>query len=95
MGGSHAPRRGELVPLLAELDDDEDEVLQAIAHELGGLMELVGGPDHASVLLVPLEKLAQVEEVAVRDRVRGRVAGRGALLGSHFVVSLAGCRVHH
>jgi ABC-type multidrug transport system permease subunit len=81
---------GELVPLLAELDDDEvscfqlfqykmipiqypiiiqDEVLQAIAHELGGLIELVGGAAHCAVLLVPLERLAQVEEVAVRDRV--------------------------
>ena len=26
---------GELIPLLAELDDDEDEVLQAIAQQLG------------------------------------------------------------
>lgn len=60
--------RAELVPLLAELDDDEDEVLQALAHELGGLMDLVGGPAHAAALLVPLEKLAQTEEVAVRDR---------------------------
>lgn len=57
------------MPLLAELDDDEDEVLQAIAHELGSLIELVGGAAHCAVLLVPLEKLAQVEEVAVRDRV--------------------------
>ena len=43
-------------------------MLQAIAHELGGLTELVGGAQHCAVLLVPLEKLAQVEEVVVRDR---------------------------
>jgi serine/threonine-protein phosphatase 2A regulatory subunit A len=43
-------------------------VLQAIAHELGSLVELVGGAAHCTVLLVPLEKLAQVEEVVVRDR---------------------------
>ncbi len=43
-------------------------MLQAIAHELGSLVELVGGAAHCTVLLVPLEKLAQVEEVVVRDR---------------------------
>lgn len=60
--------RNELIPLLAELDDDEDEVLQAIAHELGSLGDLVGGSSHCTVLLNPLERLAQVEEVVVRDR---------------------------
>ncbi len=31
-------------------------------------MDLIGGPSHCAVLLGPLEKLAQVEEVVVRDR---------------------------
>lgn len=44
------------------------QVLQAIAHELGSLIELVGGAAYCAVLLGPLEKLAQVEEVVVRDR---------------------------
>ncbi len=51
---------GELIPLLAELDDDEDEVLQAIAQQLGGLIELVGGSAQCGVLLVPLVRESSV-----------------------------------
>jgi serine/threonine-protein phosphatase 2A regulatory subunit A len=48
--------------------DDEDEVLLALGEELGGLVDLVGGKEHAHVLLGPLESLAGVEETVVRDR---------------------------
>jgi len=59
--------RDELIPFLNESIDDEDEVLRALAEELGNFVDFVGGPLHASVLLTPLETLATVEETAVRD----------------------------
>jgi len=48
--------------------DEEDEVLLALAEELGNFVLYVGGPEHASVLLTPLETLATVEETMVRDK---------------------------
>ncbi|KAJ0401076.1 hypothetical protein ATCC90586_000760 [Pythium insidiosum] len=60
--------RSELVPFLREATDDEDEVLVALAEELGAFVDLVGGPQHATVLVEPLEVLAAVEETVVRDR---------------------------
>ena len=49
--------------------DDEDEVLLAVAGELANFSEYVGGPEYAHYLLGPLENLAAVEEVLVRDKV--------------------------
>ncbi len=49
--------------------DDEDEVLVAIAEELGQLIDFVGGPPSAHTLLNPLAALAAVEETVVRDKV--------------------------
>lgn len=49
--------------------EDEDEVLLAMAEELGNLIEHVGGNDHAHVLLLPLETLCAMEEALVRDKV--------------------------
>jgi serine/threonine-protein phosphatase 2A regulatory subunit A len=49
--------------------DDEDEVLLALAEELGNFVEYVGGKDHAHIILGPLENLAAVEETLVRDKV--------------------------
>jgi len=60
--------RDELVPFLNESLDDEDEVLLAMAGELGKLVPLVGGGEHARCLLAPLEQLAAVEETLVRDK---------------------------
>mmetsp|Transcript_15037 Transcript_15037/g.21282 ORF Transcript_15037/g.21282 Transcript_15037/m.21282 type:complete len:656 (+) Transcript_15037:190-2157(+) len=59
--------REELVPFLTDGVDDEDEVLMAIASSLGKLVNHVGGPDHASSLLPPLELLLTVEENTVRE----------------------------
>ena len=62
--------RDELVPFLSECIDDEDEVLLALADELGkGMDEYLGGPEYAHLLLQPLEHLAVVEETLVRDKV--------------------------
>ena len=60
--------RAELIPFLADSNDDEDEVLLAMAEELGNFVPYVGGPPHAHCLLPALENLSQVEETVVRDK---------------------------
>lgn len=60
--------RSELLPFLVDNNDDEDEVLLAMAEELGKFVPYVGGPNHAHTLLQPLEQLSQVEETVVRDK---------------------------
>lgn len=62
--------RQELVPFLQDSVDDEDEVLLALAEELGTFDEYIGGKEHAHILLGPLENLSAVEETLVRDKVR-------------------------
>lgn len=57
-----------LTPSLDSVED-EDEVLTAIAEELGDFVEYVGGAEYAHVLLPPLEHLAVIEEPLVRDKV--------------------------
>ena len=46
--------RDELIPFLTDTIYDEDEVLLALAEQLGLFTNLVGGPEHAYVLLVSL-----------------------------------------
>ncbi|MBA0727560.1 hypothetical protein Golax_000537 [Gossypium laxum] len=60
--------RSELIPFLSENNDDDDEVLLAMAEELGVFIPYVGGVEHAHVLLTPLETLCTVEETCVRDK---------------------------
>eukprot|EP00057_Strongylocentrotus_purpuratus_P007987 XP_011662461.1 PREDICTED: serine/threonine-protein phosphatase 2A 65 kDa regulatory subunit A alpha isoform isoform X3 [Strongylocentrotus purpuratus] len=60
--------RGELIPFLTDTIYDEDEVLLALAEQLGSFTPLVGGPEHVFCLLPPLESLATVEETVVRDK---------------------------
>jgi serine/threonine-protein phosphatase 2A regulatory subunit A len=65
--------REELIVFLQESVDDEDEVLLALAEELGrDFEEYIGGKEHAHLLLGPLENLSAVEETVVRDKVRVR-----------------------
>lgn len=49
--------------------DDEEEVLLALAEVLGQFLDYVGGPAHAMHVIRILEKLCQVEETTVRDKV--------------------------
>merc|ERR1712050_219823 len=63
--------RSELIPFLTDTIYDEDEVLLALAEQLGTFPPLVGGPDHVHCLLPPLESLATVEETIVRDKAVG------------------------
>ncbi|XP_029668414.1 LOW QUALITY PROTEIN: serine/threonine-protein phosphatase 2A 65 kDa regulatory subunit A alpha isoform-like [Formica exsecta] len=60
--------RSELIPFLTETIYDEDEVLLALAEQLGTFTPLVGGPEYVHCLLPPLESLATVEETVVRDK---------------------------
>ena len=61
--------RSELIPFLTDTIYDEDEVLLALAEQLGTFTPLVGGKEHVHCLLPPLESLATVEETIVRDKV--------------------------
>lgn len=60
--------RDELIPFLEDSVDDDDEVLVALAEELGELVDCTGGGDHAHNLLTPLEGLATQEETIVREK---------------------------
>ena len=60
--------RSELIPFLTDTIYDEDEVLLALAEQLGNFTPLVGGAEHVNCLLPPLESLATVEETIVRDK---------------------------
>ncbi|CAF4487605.1 unnamed protein product, partial [Rotaria magnacalcarata] len=44
--------RTELIPFLTDTIYDEDEVLLALAEQLGTFTQLVGGETHVHVLLV-------------------------------------------
>eukprot|EP00096_Caligus_rogercresseyi_P006517 TRINITY_DN229_c1_g1_i3.p1 TRINITY_DN229_c1_g1~~TRINITY_DN229_c1_g1_i3.p1 ORF type:complete len:204 (-),score=80.77 TRINITY_DN229_c1_g1_i3:3-614(-) len=60
--------RDELIPFLTDTVYDEDEILLALAEELGRFTSVVGGADYVHCLLPPLECLAIVEETIVRDK---------------------------
>ncbi|KAG5648000.1 hypothetical protein DXG03_007034 [Asterophora parasitica] len=73
--------REELVPFLQDSVDDEDEVLLALAEELGrNFEEYIGGKDYAHVLLGPLENLSAVEETLVRDKAADSITKVAAVL---------------
>lgn len=72
--------RTELLPFLSESNDDEDEVLLAMADELGAFVSCVGGPSYAHYLLPPLEGLAIVEETVVREKAVDSLNKVGAVL---------------
>lgn len=60
--------RTELVRFLQESLEDEDEVLQTLAEELGEFIPLIGGVEHAHHLVPLLETLAKEEETIVREK---------------------------
>lgn len=47
--------RSELIPFLTETIYDEDEVLLALAEQLGTFTPLVGGPEYVHCLLVRMD----------------------------------------
>ena len=63
--------RNELLPYILDLMDDDEEVLVEMAQTLdGSFLQYVGGPLFAPHLFKPLERLCEVEETAVREKVR-------------------------
>lgn len=60
--------RTELVRFLQESLEDEDEVLQTLAEELGEFIPLIGGVEYAHHLVSLLETLAKEEETIVREK---------------------------
>ena len=68
--------------------EDEDEVLTALAEELGNFVEYVGGPEFGHVLLAPLENLAAIEEPLVRDKASGLVDCSSRLLTAPRLLTL-------
>lgn len=61
--------REELVPYLSELlEDDNEEVLLALAAKLGDLADCIGDPQYIGSLLTPLQTLATNEEAVIRDK---------------------------
>ena len=62
--------RNELLPYIMDLMDDDDEVLLILAETLNGsFLDNVGGPLFAPHLFKPLERLCEVEETTVREKV--------------------------
>jgi len=62
--------RNELMPYIMDLMDDDEEILVVLAETLNGqFLEYVGGPLFAPHLFKPLERLCEVEETVVRDKV--------------------------
>jgi serine/threonine-protein phosphatase 2A regulatory subunit A len=54
-----------------DLMDDEEEILIVLAQSLNGsFLDHVGGPLFAPHLFKPLERLCEVEESTIRDKVR-------------------------
>ena len=62
--------RNELLPYIMDLMDDDEEVLVNLATILNGeFLDHVGGPLFAPHLFKPLERLCELEEAVVRDKV--------------------------
>ncbi|KAG0666083.1 hypothetical protein C6P46_005434 [Rhodotorula mucilaginosa] len=78
--------RSELVPFLQESLDDDDEILLALADELGqSFVEYLGGPEHAHLVLPILEHLCGVEETLVRDKAAHSANEICSVLSQHQV----------
>jgi serine/threonine-protein phosphatase 2A regulatory subunit A len=62
--------RNELLPYIMDLMDDDEEILVCLAGVLDGdFLEYVGGPLFAPHLFKPLERLCEVDETVVREKV--------------------------
>ena len=75
--------------------EDEDEVLVALAEELGNFEEYVGGSQFAQVLLAPLQHLATVEEPLVRHKVTRSSLLRLTFRPLNLSVRFVSCFLRH
>lgn len=78
--------RDELLPFLQEIIDDDDEVLIALAEQLGNGVPWVGGPAYAHTLTGPLEELCNVEEISVREKATEALKGLARDMSSEQVM---------
>ena len=81
--------RNELLPYILELLEDDEEVLTKLAEVLGSQLNNVGGPAQADHLFKVLERLCQIEEISVREKVSNLV------LPSYHMCVFVGYREHH
>lgn len=79
--------RSELLPYLLESKPDEDELMEALAEEVGKLVPCVGGPPHAHTLVPLLEELARQDETVVRDAAVRALQKVGAEFGGEQVMA--------
>ena len=71
----HDRTRSELLPYVKELIGENDsEFLTVLAEILPGILDMVGGPQHAIHLLRPLETLCAHDELTVREKVSLSIA---------------------
>ncbi|KAK7202167.1 serine/threonine protein phosphatase 2A regulatory subunit [Novymonas esmeraldas] len=89
--------RDELLLYLTDYLDDNDEVLRVFANALGTMLPEVGGVEHTSSLLAPLEILGSLDEVTVRDEavaslqlIGGQLFKPGGTTGSSTTAAAAG-----
>lgn len=66
--------KSELLPYLTDYLDESDDVLRVFANALGTMLPDVGGVQHASSLLQPLELLAGLDEITVREEAVASMA---------------------
>ena len=66
--------RDELLPFISEAVYDDDDILLALAEQLGRLVPYVGGKDHAYTIITPLEQLSAIEEQLVRECAAAQLA---------------------
>lgn len=88
--------REELIPFLQDSVDDEDEVLLALAEELGrNFEEYIGGKEYAQVILGPLENLSAVEETLVREKVLFLIVLCLSTILAINRLQILGCRIYY
>jgi serine/threonine-protein phosphatase 2A regulatory subunit A len=84
--------RSQLIPYITStlyldsLLNEEDEVLFALAEELGSLSRYITGS--SSILITPLEYLAAIEETVVRDQAVKSLASVAELLPDSDIISI-------
>lgn len=61
--------RGSLLCFESAAAQESDEILFMFAEQLVSLVDLVGGAEHAGVLIQPLQSLLGVDETFVRNAV--------------------------
>ena len=73
--------RSELIAVISNTIYDDDEILLALAEQIGNLVPYIGGSEYAFTLLEPLDTLTAVEDQAVREKAANVTA---TLISEHL-----------